>query len=85
MRGLGCVNQACTRARITQPSPHIFLHICISSTTPSGFKIGQYTTETKGSVKMPTNSETLPMEVVNTWIENFLIDFLDTHKFTFMS
>ena len=26
--GIGCVNQACTRARVTQPSPHIFLHIC---------------------------------------------------------
>ena len=23
-----CVNQACTRARVTQPSPNIFLHIC---------------------------------------------------------
>ena len=23
------MNQACTRARVTQPSPHIFLHICI--------------------------------------------------------
>ena len=28
IRGLGCVNQACTRARVTQPSPPIFLHIC---------------------------------------------------------
>ena len=28
IRGLGCVNQACTRARFTQPSPHILLHIC---------------------------------------------------------
>ena len=28
IRGLGCVNQACTRARVKQPSPHIFLHIC---------------------------------------------------------
>ena len=28
IRGLGCVNKACTRARVTQPSPHIFLHIC---------------------------------------------------------
>ena len=28
IRGLGCVNQACTSARVTQPSPHIFLHIC---------------------------------------------------------
>ena len=26
--GLCCVNQARTRARVTQPSPHIFLHIC---------------------------------------------------------
>ena len=26
--GLGCVNQACTRARVTQPGPHIFLYIC---------------------------------------------------------
>ena len=25
---LGCVNQARTRARVTQPSPHIFLRIC---------------------------------------------------------
>ena len=30
IRGLGCVNQACTRARVMQPSPHIFLHICRS-------------------------------------------------------
>ena len=22
------MNQACARARVTQPSPHIFLHIC---------------------------------------------------------
>ena len=29
IRGLGCVNQAPTRMRVTQPSPHIFLHICI--------------------------------------------------------
>ena len=29
IRGLGCVNRACARARFTQPSPHIFLHICI--------------------------------------------------------
>ena len=29
VRGLGCVNQACTRARVTQPSPYIFLPICI--------------------------------------------------------
>ena len=29
IRGLGCVNQACTRARVTQPSQHIFLHICM--------------------------------------------------------
>ena len=29
IRGLGCMNQGCTRARVTQPSPHIFLHICI--------------------------------------------------------
>ena len=29
IRGLGCMNQACTRARVTQPSPHIFLPICI--------------------------------------------------------
>ena len=28
IRGLGCVNQARTRARVTQPSPHIFLRIC---------------------------------------------------------
>ena len=28
--GLGCVNQARTRARVTQPSPRIFLHICRS-------------------------------------------------------
>ena len=28
IRGLGCVNQACTGARVTQPSSHIFLHIC---------------------------------------------------------
>ena len=28
VRGQGCVNQARTRARVTQPSPHIFLHIC---------------------------------------------------------
>ena len=28
--GLGCVNQACTRVRVTQPSPHIFPHICIT-------------------------------------------------------
>ena len=27
--GLGYVNQACTRARVTQPCPHIFLHIYI--------------------------------------------------------
>ena len=26
--GLGCVNQARTRARVMQPSPHIFLHFC---------------------------------------------------------
>ena len=26
--GLGCVNHACTMARVTQPGPHIFLHIC---------------------------------------------------------
>ena len=28
IRVLGCVSQACTRARVAQPSPHIFLHIC---------------------------------------------------------
>ena len=28
IRQLGCVNQACTRSRVTQPSPHVFLHIC---------------------------------------------------------
>ena len=28
IRGLGCVNQASNRARVTQPSPCIFLHIC---------------------------------------------------------
>ena len=28
MRGLGCVNQARSRERVTQPSPRIFLHIC---------------------------------------------------------
>ena len=28
IRGLGCVNQARTRARGTQPSLHIFPHIC---------------------------------------------------------
>ena len=27
--GLGCVNRAHARTRVTQPSPHIFLHICI--------------------------------------------------------
>ena len=32
IRGLGCVNQARTRVRVTQPSPYIFLHICIYST-----------------------------------------------------
>ena len=26
--GLGCMNQARTRAWVMQPSPHIFLHIC---------------------------------------------------------
>ena len=31
IHGLGCVNQAGTRVRVTQPSPHIFLHICILS------------------------------------------------------
>ena len=29
IRGLGCVNQAGTRSRVTQPSRHIFLHICM--------------------------------------------------------
>ena len=28
IHGLGCLNRACARARVTQPSPHIFLHIC---------------------------------------------------------
>ena len=28
IRGLGCMNQARTRARVTQPSSHIFVHIC---------------------------------------------------------
>ena len=28
IHGLVSVNQTCTRARVTQPSPHIFLHIC---------------------------------------------------------
>ena len=28
IHGLGCVNLACARARVTQPSPHIFLHTC---------------------------------------------------------
>ena len=27
--GLGCENRAHARARVTQPSPHIFLHVCI--------------------------------------------------------
>ena len=26
--GLGCVNRARAKARVTQPTPHIFLHIC---------------------------------------------------------
>ena len=26
--GLGCVNRMCARVRLTQPSPHIFLHFC---------------------------------------------------------
>ena len=26
--GLGCVNRACARARVAQPNPRIFLHIC---------------------------------------------------------
>ena len=30
IRGLGCVNQARIRARVTQPSPRIYLHICRS-------------------------------------------------------
>ena len=30
IRGLGCVTKARTRARVTQLSPHIFLHICSS-------------------------------------------------------
>ena len=30
--GLGCVNRVQARARVTQPSPHIFLHICTSTT-----------------------------------------------------
>ena len=30
IRGLGCVNQTSTRARVTQPRSHIFLHICCS-------------------------------------------------------
>ena len=28
IRGLGCVNRARARGRVTQPSPRIFLHIC---------------------------------------------------------
>ena len=28
IQGLGCVNRAYARARVTQPSPRIFLHIC---------------------------------------------------------
>ena len=28
IRGLGCVNRVRARARVTQPSPRIFLHIC---------------------------------------------------------
>ena len=28
-RNAGCVNKSRTRARVRQPSPHIFLHICI--------------------------------------------------------
>ena len=29
IRGLGCVNHMCARVRVTQPSPHIIVLICV--------------------------------------------------------
>ena len=61
IRGLGCVNQACTGARVTQPSPDIFLHICrrtrLSCKQRFCFRWAKSTYFSFGKIRLPKKAQ----------------------------